>query len=96
MRSSLPQSKYRGRGEIGRVYLPSQMERSLLYNFVRDGRQSERWWAMGMHPPTLTRLGKFFHHYGMYARKWSLPLYNPSIRIQLTILFIQKYLAWVM
>ncbi len=57
MRSSLPQIKYRGRGEIGRVYLPSQMERSLLYNFVRDGRQSERWWAMGMHPPTLTRLG---------------------------------------
>ncbi len=24
--------------------------------------------------PPLTRLGKFFHHDGMYARQWSLPL----------------------
>ncbi len=56
--------------EIGGVYLPSQLERS--HNFVRDGRYSERG---GRGPPTLTSLGKFFHHDGMYATKWSLPLY---------------------
>ncbi len=28
----------------------------------------------GRAPPTLTRLGEFFHHDGMYARKWPLPL----------------------
>jgi hypothetical protein len=28
---------------------------------------------VGVHPPTLTRLGYFIHHDGMYARKWQLP-----------------------
>jgi hypothetical protein len=28
----------------------------------------------GRTPPNLTSLGYFFHHYGMYARKWPLPL----------------------
>jgi len=36
---SAPQSTYRGREEIGRVYLPSW---NVHYNFVRDGRYSER------------------------------------------------------
>jgi hypothetical protein len=31
-----PLSTYRGRGEIGGVYLPSQLER-IHYNFVSDG-----------------------------------------------------------
>ncbi len=39
--SPLPQSTYRGRVEIGEVYLPSQLERT-HYNFVRDGRYFER------------------------------------------------------
>ncbi len=51
---SKPQSTYyRGRVEIGEVYLPCQLERT-LYNFVRDGRYSERGWAC---KPTLTRRG---------------------------------------
>ncbi len=28
----------------------------------------------GREPPTLTSMGKFFHHDGMYARKRTLPL----------------------
>ena len=28
----------------------------------------------GRAPPNLTRLGWFYHHDGMYARKWPLPL----------------------
>ncbi len=31
----------------------------------------------GHAPPTLTRLGWFYHHDGMYARKWPLPLCAP-------------------
>jgi hypothetical protein len=41
---SQPQSTYRGRDEIGGVYLPSQL-RSVHYNFVLDGRYSERGWV---------------------------------------------------
>jgi hypothetical protein len=31
------------------MYLPSQLERTLQYNFVRDGRYSEK--GVGVHPP---------------------------------------------
>ncbi len=53
---------------------------SLHHNFVPDGRYSERGWAYT--PPTLTKQGWFFHHDGMYARKWhrhsvSLPSDSP-------------------
>ncbi len=30
--------------------------------------------GVGRAPPTLNSLGCFYHHYGMYARKWLLPL----------------------
>ncbi len=46
-----PQRTYRGRDEIGWVYLPSQLERRHR-NFVRDGRA----------PPAHTSQGWFFHH----------------------------------
>ncbi len=62
---STPQSTYRGRGEIGEVYLPCQLERTLRYNFVKGG---------GRAPPTLTSLGWFYPHDGKYARKLPLPL----------------------
>ncbi len=44
------------------------------YNFVRDGRNSKM--GVGVHPPPppTTRLGWFYPHDGMYARKWPLPL----------------------
>ncbi len=35
----------KGSGEIGGVYLPTQLERT-HHNFARNGRQSERWRAM--------------------------------------------------
>jgi hypothetical protein len=59
---------HRGRDEIGGVYLPSQLERTLqllyvMVNIVTGG--------VGVHPP-LTRLAFFYHHDGMYARKWPL------------------------
>ncbi len=61
---------HRDRDEIGEVYLPSQLERTLkllymMVNIVKRG---------GRAPSTLTSLGKFFHHDGMYARKRPLPL----------------------
>ncbi len=33
----------------------------------------------GRAPSTLTRLGWFFHHYGIYSRKWPLPLWVYSV-----------------
>ncbi len=64
----LPQSTYRGRVEIRGVYLPSQI--GVHQNFWCDGRYSERGWAC---TSTLTRQSYFYHHDGMYARKWPLP-----------------------
>jgi hypothetical protein len=40
---------YRGREEIGGVYLPSQLERT-EYNLVCDGGFSERGWACTPNP----------------------------------------------
>ncbi len=68
----LPLSTYRGRGEIGGVNLPSQLERTIHHSFAPD--MVDRVKGEGVHPPTLTRLGLFYHHDGMYARKWPLPL----------------------
>ncbi len=64
-----PQSTYRGRVEMGGgVYLPSYLE--LTYNFVCDGRYCRlEWKGMGVH-----QVGEFFHHDGMFAGKWPLPL----------------------
>ncbi len=66
----LLQSTYRGREEMGGGICP--LSWSVLYNFVRDDRYNERGWAC----PTssFAMLGWFFHHDGMYARKWPLPL----------------------
>ncbi len=46
---------------------------SVHHNFARDGRKSERERACTP-PPTLTRLGRIYHHDGMFARMWPLPL----------------------
>jgi hypothetical protein len=70
-----PQSTYRGRVEVGECICP--LSWSIHQNFVHDGKYSERGWACTPPPPTRTSLGKFFkffHHDGMYARKWPLPL----------------------
>ncbi len=59
-----------GRGEIGRVYLPSQLGRTVPYT-GRDGSYSKRGWECF---PALTSLGGFYPHEGMYFMKWTLPL----------------------
>jgi hypothetical protein len=73
---------YRGRVEIGGLYLPSQLERTstTLYMMVDIMKVG------GRAPPTITRLGQFLHHDGMYARKWPLPLcvYNEVHTCHLT------------
>ncbi len=65
-------STYRGKVEIGGVYLPFQLER-IHHNFVRDSRHRERGRA-GVHSPPSPGWADFFHHDGLYARKWQLPL----------------------
>ncbi len=57
-----------GRGEIGGVYLPSQLELSITTLLVLV--------LCSVHcaPLTLTRLGKFYHLDGMYAKQWPRPL----------------------
>ncbi len=70
----ITQSAYRGRGEIGGVYQHSQL------HGVYCTPQLFSWWWIEWKveyvraPPTLTRLGWFYHHDGMYARKWPLLL----------------------
>jgi hypothetical protein len=39
---SAPQSTHRGRVKVGGVCLPSQLERTVHNNFLRDGRYSGR------------------------------------------------------
>ncbi len=69
---STPQSKYRGRVEKGGVYMTiCPLSWSVHHNFERDGRYSEKGWSC---TPVLTRLGWFFHHDWIYAKKWQLPL----------------------
>ncbi len=46
---SRQQSTYRGRVEIGGVYLPSQLD--VHHNFAFYGRYSEKGWACTPHPP---------------------------------------------
>ncbi len=62
------------------MYLPTQRKRTpfrTLYVMVDTVKGSEPFHA----PPTITRLGKFFHHYGVFARKWPLPLCVYSVVI---------------
>jgi hypothetical protein len=56
--------------KIGGMYLPSCEH----YNFACDARYSGRGWACTLPPPTLKSRGWLFHHDGIYARKWPLPL----------------------
>jgi hypothetical protein len=57
---------YRVRGEIGGVYLHALLAGALHYNFARDGDSMKG----GVRaPPTLTWLGCFYHHDGIYVRK---------------------------
>jgi hypothetical protein len=69
-----PQSTNGGRVEIEGVYLPSAgaytTTLSVMVDIVKGGERA---------PPNLTRLGCFFHHVGMYARKWPLPLCVHSV-----------------
>jgi hypothetical protein len=66
-----PQSTYRGRVEIRGekiciFQVPSQGKSlTLSYSVVKES---------GRAPPILIRLGLFFHHDGICARKWPLPL----------------------
>ncbi len=62
---------YRGRVEIWGLYLPSQLERTVHHNFVRDGRYSERGWACIPHPH---QPGLIFPSWWNVRQKWSLPL----------------------
>ncbi len=63
----------RGRGEIGGLYLPSQLEATTpqlclwCVDKLKGGARA---------PPTCTRLGWLYHHDGTYARKWPLPLFE--------------------
>ncbi len=63
-----PQSTYRDRGEIGWVYLPLSAYTTTLLVMV------DRVKRVGRAPTNLSRLGWFYHHDGMYARKRPLPL----------------------
>ncbi len=58
-------------GGGGGLYLPSRLVRYLHWNFV--GKVRDRGYSKGG-GGTLTCLGKFFLHDGMYARKRPLPL----------------------
>ncbi len=85
------QKRKGGRGETGGVYLPSQLER-IHHNFARDGIYC-RVKGGGRVPPTLTRQSWVYHHDGMYARKWPLPVYftissegKPTIRLRTSTL----------
>jgi hypothetical protein len=69
------QSTYRGRVEIGGVYLHALSSRH-LERTPRDGRYSQRGWEC---TPTLIRRGWFFHRDGFYARRWPLPLCGAAI-----------------
>ncbi len=76
-----------GRAEIVSVYLPSQLE-CIHYNFLRDGRYSERGWACTPHPH---QVGLIFQSWwdGMYASECQLVytlhstiLYNSFFTVQ--------------
>jgi hypothetical protein len=51
--------------------MPSQLERTPQ---LSNGRYSERGWVCTVHLPPSPGWANFFHHDGMYARKWQLPL----------------------